>query len=102
MVRLTRHGYERSKERTTAGGVKAATERAEKAYWCGKSIEDFAKQVQKYLRNVLQRSSGDDLKVLGNDVYIFGGETLITTFPLSQKILKDNKKKERVYYEEDI
>ena len=36
MVRLTRHGYERSKERTTAGGVKAATERAEKAYWCGK------------------------------------------------------------------
>lgn len=98
MIILTKHGYERSKERTNTRGNKAA-ERAEKAYWCGKEISSFSKEIQKYLNNVLERSTGDELKVLGNDIYIFGNQMLITTFPLNPKML--NKKRKVVFHDQE-
>lgn len=100
-IELSKHGYERSKKRTTAKG-KNAIERAEKAYWVGKDIQEYPKKIQRYLQHVLEGSSGDELKVLGNDIYIFGNKTLITTFPLNPKLINSKKRRCKIDdYEED-
>lgn len=102
MVLLSEHSYERCKERVNIHGSKALA-RAEKAYYIGKDIETFDKVLSKYLTNVLAASDGDELKVLGNDIYIFGNKKLITVFPIPQKIIQrnNNSKRRKVYYEED-
>ena len=108
-VLLTRHANERMKERTNFSPTRAQ-EIAEEAYYCGKTIKDFKneKEKQKYLRNVLNASHeqgrGNTIRVMGNDIYIFGGATLITVFPFPPKIiaLKNKQKysKRRLYEEE--
>lgn len=102
MILLSEHSYERCKERVNIHGSKALI-RAEKAYYLGKDIEAFDKVLSKYLANVLEASDGDELKVLGNDIYIFGSKKLITVFPIPQKIIQrnNNSKRRKVYYEED-
>ena len=103
MVLLSEHGHERCKERINIHGGKALI-RAEKAYYVGKSIEEVCDKVlARYLKNVLEASGGDDLKVLGNDIYIFGNRRLITVFPIPQKIIQrnNNSKRRKVYYEAD-
>lgn len=103
MVLLSEHGYERCKERVNIHGAKALV-RAEKAYYVGKDIGAFNDKVlTRYLTNVLEASGGDDLRVLGNDIYIFGNKKLITVFPIPQKIIQrnNNSKRRKVYYEED-
>lgn len=102
MILLSEHSYERCKERVNIHGSKALV-RAEKAYYLGKDVEDFDKVLSKYLKNVLEASDGNELKVLGNDIYIFGNKKLITVFPIPQKIIQrnNNSKRRKVYYEED-
>lgn len=96
-IKVTRHAYERIKERTGYALSKAQAI-AEKAFYCGKGVEDFPKQMRKYLSNVLQRSKdegkGDVLRVMGNDIYIFGNCCLITTFPFPPKIVTLKSKKQ--------
>ncbi len=93
-IQITRHAYERLKERTGFSPQRSA-EIAEKAYYCGKAAEDFPKIVQNYLTNVLEGSSGDYLRVLGNDIYIFGNGYLITVFSIPNKIINklNNRRK---------
>lgn len=101
MILLSEHSYERCKERVNIHGSKALV-RAEKAYCLGKDVEDFDKVLSKYLKNVLEASDGNELKVLGNDIYIFGNKKLITVFPIPQKIIQrnNNSKRRKTYYEE--
>lgn len=100
---VTKHAYDRLKERTGFTPQHSA-EIAEKAYYCGKDIEDFKeKQMRKYLKNVLEGSTGDVLKVMGNDIYLFGNGCLITIFPIPQKLitLAHKKAKRREYGSQD-
>ena len=93
MVELTAHACERAKERKIGTG-ESIYKNAQKAYERGKSPDDFGKEVRKYLNNVLKGSKGNNVKVYGNFVYIFFNNILITTFPLSQKLLqKENRGK---------
>lgn len=92
-IEITKHASERLKSRTNFT-PQQAKEVAEKAYYCGKDIDDFPKKIRQYLSNVLEASSGNCLKVLGNEIYLFGNGVLITVFPIPAKILRDrgNKK----------
>ncbi len=83
-IQITRHAYERLKERT-GFSPQRSEEIAEKAYYCGKTPEDFPKIVQNYLKNVLDGSSGDCLRVLGNDIYLFGNGYLSPYFQFQIK-----------------
>ena len=89
---ITKHAYEKLKERTNYSPTRAK-EVVEEAYYCGKDIKDFPKKTRAYLENVLKASTGDCLKVLGNDIYLFGNGCLITTFPFPSKVIS-NKNKE--------
>lgn len=84
-IEMTNHGYGRVKERGKLKGKKALNS-ARKAYSQGKEIEDFPKEAQRYLNNVLQRSDGDTLKVWGNQIYLFGNDKLITVFPFPPEL----------------
>lgn len=104
-ISITNHARERMKKRTNYSPTRAE-EVVEEAYYCGKDIEEFDGKVKIYLKNVLQRSKdegrGDILKVLGNDIYLFGNNCLITIFPLSDKIRKNRRKTskgDRIYYD---
>lgn len=107
-ILITRHVQERMKKRTNYSPTRAE-EIAEKAYYCGKDIDNFEGRVKTYLKNVLQASRdegrGDTLKVLGNDIYIFGSGCLITIFPLPPKIIKNKNHKKPHFqgegYEDD-
>lgn len=93
-IQITKHAYGRLKERT-GFSPQRSEEIAEKAYYCGKAPEDFPKIVQNYLKNVLDGSSGDCLRVLGNDIYLFGNGYLITVFSIPNKIINklNNRRK---------
>lgn len=91
-VVLTHHALDRIKARTNFSPTRAQ-EIAEEAYYCGKDLDDFPKQIRKYFENVLQASSGDTLKILGNDIYLFGNGHLITVFPFPKKVVQNKKKK---------
>lgn len=97
MVELTVHAYERSKERG-AGKGECAYKNAEKAFVKGKSPEDFDKQTRKYLENVLKGSKGNNIKVWGNNIYLFFDNILITVFPMPAKMNNKKPKKERVVF----
>lgn len=107
---VTNHAYMRMKERT-GYSPSDAQKIAEKAYYCGKDISDFKKEkeMQKYLKNILHASHeqgrGDSIRVLGNDVYIFGGVTLITIFPFPPKIVAlkgKHKCSKRRFYDDEF
>ena len=91
MVELTYHAYQRAKERKI-GDKSSIYQNVEKAYENGKNIEDFNKEIRKYLTNTLKNSNGNMIKVYGNFVYIFFNNILITLFPLSQKLIQNNQK----------
>lgn len=86
---LTNHARERMKKRTNYSPTRAK-QIAEEAYYCGKSVSDFKGKMKRYLENVLQASSGDELRVLGNDIYLFGNGCLITIFPFPNKVISNN------------
>ena len=107
---LTHHALDRMKARTNFSPTRAR-EIAEEVYYCGKDIKDFKgeKEKQKYLKNVLNASHeqgrGDSIRVMGNDVYIFGGVTLITVFPLPPKLValkSKHKYSKRRFCEEEF
>lgn len=109
-IKVTNHAYTRMKERT-GYSPSDAQKIAEKAYYCGKDIKDFKgeKEKQKYLKNVLNASHeqgrGDSIRVMGNDVYIFGGVTLITVFPFPPKLVtfkSKHKYSKRRFCEEEF
>lgn len=109
-ITLTHHALDRMKARTNFSPTRAR-EIAEEVYYCGKTIKDFKneKEKQKYLRNVLNASHeqgrGNTIRVMGNDIYIFSGTTLITVFPFPPKIIALKNKHEhskRKLYEEEF
>ena len=109
-ITLTHHALDRMKARTNFSPTRAR-EIAEEVYYCGKTIKDFKneKEKQKYLRNVLNASHeqgrGNTIRVMGNDIYIFSGTTLITVFPFPPKLITLKNKHEhskRKLYEEEF
>ena len=101
-VQLTQHGAQRLKERSNKKGTTAALQYAQKALERGKNIADFSKETQTYLINVLKNSKGDLIKVYANQIFLFGGNNLITTYPMQSKVLqKEHRRKLVKFYPND-
>lgn len=101
-VQLTQHGAQRLKERSNKKGTTAALQYAQKALERGKNIADFSKETQTYLINVLKNSKGDLIKVYANQIFLFGGNNLITTYPMQGKVLqKEHRRKLVKFYPND-
>lgn len=85
MTQLTKHGYSRMKERGNFRGGNAQKQ-VEKAYLHGKNPEDFPKEIQRYLENVVKGSVGNMVKVSGNLIYLFHDNIFITAFGFPAKL----------------
>lgn len=92
---LTNHGYERMQQRTKLRDSKAE-ERIKKVWERGKRIEDFAgaHKFQAYLRNVRDARGNDrEVRVFGNDVYVFSREGVcLTVLQIPAKVLLEKNK----------
>ena len=97
-VQLTQHGAQRLKERSNKKGTTAALQYAQKALERGKNIADFSKETQTYLINVLKNSRGDLIKVYANQIFLFGGNNLITTYPMQSKVLQKEHRRKLVKF----
>lgn len=95
---LTNHGYERMQQRTKLRDSKAE-ERVKKVWERGKRIEDFngSHKFQTYLKNVRDcRGSDRDVRVFGNEVYVFSKEGVcLTVLQIPAKVLLEKNKKKR-------
>lgn len=95
---LTNHGYERMQQRTKLRNSKAE-ERVKKVWERGKRIEDFngSHKFQTYLKNVRDcRGSDRDVRVFGNEVYVFSKEGVcLTVLQIPAKVLLEKNKKKR-------
>lgn len=96
---LTEHGYERLKERTGKKG-RSAYDLVGRAYEKGKKIEDYTDtKIIKYLTNILNAYSASELRVFGNDIYLFGNAidektyVIITVFEANPKVMQRSKKR---------
>ena len=93
---LTLHGYKRLKERRGTKGMNASNE-IKRVLEKGKDIGECPRYVQRYLRNVLEASQGDMIKVWGNNVYLFGNGLLITTFAIPPQVIRSATKRPKFY-----
>lgn len=86
---ITEHARKRLKERTKFS-LNRLNAIVKKIYYTGKTIEDFSdnKEKQQYLKNVFINSKGDNLRVFGNDIYIYGNFSLITVFSFPKTLKK--------------
>ena len=95
---LTNHGYERMQQRTKLRDSKAE-ERVKKVWERGKHIEDFegSHKFQTYLKNVRDcRGKDRDVRVFGNEVYVFSKEGVcLTVLQIPAKVLLEKNKKKR-------
>lgn len=94
-VTLSNHARSRIKERQGIKGEGRIKKYTEKALNFGKDPCSFDGRLQKYLINVGEALGGNKtVKVLGDKVYLFSKEnnTLITFFPIPQKLLQKRKK----------
>lgn len=92
---LTNHGFERMQQRTKLKDSKAE-ERVKKVWERGKRIEDFANshKFQAYLKNVRDARGNDrDVRVFGNEVYIFSKDGIcLTVLQIPPKVLLEKNK----------
>ena len=92
---LTNHGFERMQQRTKLKDSKAE-ERVKKVWERGKRIEDFANshKFQAYLKNVRDARGNDrDVRVFGNDVYVFSKDGIcLTVLQIPPKVLLEKNK----------
>lgn len=92
---LTSHGFERMQQRTKLKDSKAE-ERVKKVWERGKRIEDFANshKFQTYLKNVRDARGNDrEVRVFGNDVYVFSREGVcLTVLQIPAKVLLEKNK----------
>ena len=95
---LTNHGYERMQQRTKLRDSKAE-ERVKKVWERGKRIEYFngSRKFQAYLKNVRDcRGNDRDVRVFGNEVYVFSKEGVcLTVLQIPAKVLLEKNKKKR-------
>lgn len=100
-MRVTRHALERAKERSGLS-KSAARNLATRALECGLTRSDVVGPLGYYLDGRLRsHGHGNNMRVYGENVFIFHNEVLITVFPLpaslkraASKLMK--RKRERV------
>lgn len=82
MLRITEHGEERVRER--CGIPKKAVRRlADKAFQFGLSHSETTGKLNKYITALyFKNTNADNIKIYGDKVYIFSGNTLITILNL--------------------
>lgn len=87
MIVITEHAYSRRKR---LGLSKKALERlSKKAYTNGISSKDTDNvKLKKYLYKTYCSAMSNNIKIYGEFVYIFRGNTLVTVYEIDQKIKK--------------
>lgn len=89
-VQITNHAHQRFKERGYAKSQQKIQNAFDKAWNCGKTIEDFNDNNQKkYLKNVRDAHSSKGvrfIRVMGNRIYLFGDDCVgITVIGIDSK-----------------
>lgn len=87
-MHLTRHAYERGKQRL--GLPKRALDRlAPKALQHGTSARDYVGRMRRYLDSVYHYNErANNVRVYGEHVFVFDNDTLITVFPVPNDLRK--------------
>lgn len=90
-MKITKHGEERLKQR--CGFRKKTQERmAAKIYENGIPIEMTKGQLKKWLKKVYSKNTNaDNLRVYGDNVYVFCEKNLVTVLFVPQEIKKNIK-----------
>lgn len=85
MIQVTKHAYERGKERLGLN-AKAFTRLAEKAYSGGKEHKDVKGRLMKYLNyEFLKHKKANNMRIYGEFLYFFQGRRLLTVVRLDNK-----------------
>ena len=89
-VQITNHAHQRFKERGYSKSQQKIQNAFDKAWSCGKTIEDFKDHSQKkYLKNVRDAHSSEGarfIRVMGNRIYLFGDDCVgITVIGIDSK-----------------
>lgn len=109
-VQITNHAHQRFKERGYSKSQQKIQNAFDKAWSYGKTIEDFNDHNQKkYLKNVRDAHSSEGvrfIRVMGNRIYLFGGDCVgITVIGIDSKYFskrakwreaKEDEKEDRV------
>lgn len=86
MTRLTRHGYQRSKERF---GLRreSAEKHAQRALELGISHKEATGRLKRYLDGLfLKHMKGNNIRIFAEKVFIFDEDELITVFHLPREL----------------
>lgn len=83
---ITGHAYDRMKERLGLG-KKAAKRNAQIAYDKGMRHTDTRSRLKRFLdKEYLEYRNANNMRVYGENVYMFRGKTLITVIPMTRKL----------------
>ena len=82
---VTRHAYKRLKERSGLN-KKSVTRIAEKAFQEGIRHCEVKGNLKKWMSNVyLRNSNANNLRICGDKLFVFAGDTLITVLQVPSK-----------------
>ena len=82
MPKVTHHARQRMRERRgTKGDADRVTERA---LTDGISYKDVSGRLHRYL-TALHMQAGHEIRIYGNQVYVFNGAVLVTVLPLPRR-----------------
>lgn len=98
MATVTRHARQRMRERRgTKGDASHADRIAERALADGISYKDVAGRLHRYL-TALHMQAGHEIRIYGNQVYVFADTVLVTVLPLprryEEQVAKIRRRKE--------
>ena len=88
---ITKHAYEKAKERLR-WNTKVLDKMAQKAFNKGIHHKDTKGSLNKFITKVWFRyKSCNNIRIYGENIYFFSGQTLITLYRLKTKLIKHIK-----------
>jgi hypothetical protein len=88
IINVTNHAFDRAKERLSLN-ANALTRLAEKAFTSGLKHSDMKGKLEKYITKLwFMHKSADNIRVYGENVFVFIGNTLITVYQLPNELRK--------------
>lgn len=87
-VKITEHAYQRAKERLGFGRA-AVDKMASKAFYDGVVHKQAKGRLKKYFdRLYFEYRTANNIRVYGENVFLFSGQTLITVYQLPNDLKK--------------
>ena len=92
MIKITEHAYMRAKERLSLS-AESLDRLAERAYNEGLKHSDTRSRLNRWMDGLyLEHRSADNIRLYGENAFIFSKETLITVFQVPNDLRKFLKK----------